>query len=48
MYTIKDKNGNTVCKAEDSNTAFAFYRYVANKTGYAEVWYYDELILKTK
>lgn len=48
IYTITDKTGRIVKFADDNNTAYAFYIFIKNRTGYAEVWYNGECIFKTK
>lgn len=48
MYYIKDKNGTIRFNTADSNSALAYYYTVEDVTGYAEAWYNNELVLKTR
>lgn len=47
-YTIKDKNGKIICTTDHADIANGYYNAVKKDFGYAEIWYKDELIFKTK
>ena len=48
MYSIKNKDGETVYMTPACNNAIGFYEGVKKATGYAELWWNDECLLKTK
>ena len=48
IYEVRNIKGYIVATTECANRAYAYYCYWNDVAGYAEIWYKDECILRTR